>query len=329
MEFQLITSEAISQLTATRNGETKIGETIQVLSEFNAKALQLSSARFVFIGIKEDIGPRANLGRAGAHTAWDAFLPKFLNMQSNRFLNGADCLIAGSIDLNALTSSNELEDLRSATSRMDEMVTEVLNLIHQANRIPIIIGGGHNNSYSNIKAAAINHPNGKINCINIDPHADFRPLEGRHSGNGFSYAFEEGYLNNYSIVGLHEGYNSENMLKALNEKEVSFTTFEAIFIREEINFNSAISKELKVVNNDKYGVEVDLDAIENVASSAQTPSGISPTHARRFVHQAGASSNACYLHLCEAAPSLSAQPDQVGKLLAYLAADFVKSRNQF
>ena len=72
MEFQLITSEAISQLTATRNGETKIGETIQVLSEFNAKALQLSSARFVFIGIKEDIGPRANLGRAGAHTAWEA-----------------------------------------------------------------------------------------------------------------------------------------------------------------------------------------------------------------------------------------------------------------
>jgi formiminoglutamase len=329
MKIQLITSEQISQLTAKRNGETKIGETVQSLTTFNVQALAESSARFVFIGIREDIGPRANLGRAGAHSSWDSFLPKFLNMQSNRFLNGSDCLILGSIDLNGLTDSNEIEDLRTATSKMDQIVTDTLSIIHQAKKIPVIIGGGHNNSYSNIKAAAINSESGKINCINIDPHADFRPLEGRHSGNGFSYAFDEGFLKHYAIVGLHEGYNSENMLNALDNKKVSYTTFEAIFILEEINFNSAISKELEAVNNDKYGVEVDLDAIENVASSAQTPSGITPTNARRFVHKAGASKNACYMHLCEAAPSLSNQPDQVGKLLAYLAADFVKSRNQF
>lgn len=329
MAFQLITSEDIRQLTAERAGETKLGETIQSISEFSVEAMNASSARFVILGIKEDIGPRANLGRAGAHSAWDAFLPKFLNMQSNRFFNGSDCLIAGSIDLNGFANSNELGNLRAATSKIDQILTEILNTIHQANKIPIVIGGGHNNSYSNIKAAAINHPKGKINCINIDPHADFRPLEGRHSGNGFSYAFEEGYLNKYAIVGLHEGYNSENMLNALDEKKVSFTTFEDIFVRENMAFISAVEKELRVVNDGQYGIEVDLDALENIASSAQTPSGVSVTNARQFVHHAGSSSNACYLHLCEAAPSLSAHPDQVGKLLAYLVADFVKSRKNY
>jgi arginase family enzyme len=32
-----------------------------------------------------------------------------------------------------------------------------------------------------------------VNAINFDAHSDFRILEGRHSGNGFSYAYEEGF----------------------------------------------------------------------------------------------------------------------------------------
>jgi arginase family enzyme len=35
-----------------------------------------------------------------------------------------------------------------------------------------------------------------VNAINFDAHSDFRILEGRHSGNGFSYAYEEGFQKN-------------------------------------------------------------------------------------------------------------------------------------
>jgi formiminoglutamase len=38
-----------------------------------------------------------------------------------------------------------------------------------------------------------------VNAINFDAHSDFRILEGRHSGNGFSYAYEEGFLKKYFI----------------------------------------------------------------------------------------------------------------------------------
>jgi formiminoglutamase len=47
-----------------------------------------------------------------------------------------------------------------------------------------------------------------VNAINFDAHSD-RILEGRHSGNGFSYAYEEGFLKKYFIFGLHENYTSK------------------------------------------------------------------------------------------------------------------------
>jgi formiminoglutamase len=44
----------------------------------------------------------------------------------------------------------------------------------------------------NIKGAAL--AKGKpVSAINYDSRARLRMLEGRHSGNGFSYAFEEGF----------------------------------------------------------------------------------------------------------------------------------------
>ena len=33
---------------------------------------------------------------------------------------------------------------------------------------------------------------------------DLRPAEGRHSGNAFTYAEEDGYLGKYAVIGIHE-----------------------------------------------------------------------------------------------------------------------------
>ncbi len=329
MELELLSRESLDKLIGIRKGETKLGEQLLTVNSFTVEELKAFDAKFVLIGISEDIGPRANLGKAGAASAMDAFLPKFVNMQSNRYLNGNECIVLGKLSLNQLCQTEHLDDLRAATEAMDDVVTKALLIIYKAGKIPIIIGGGHNNSYNNIKALALANPEKAINCINLDPHADFRALEGRHSGNGFSYAHAEGYLKKYAIVGLHEGYNSESMLRELDQKGIDYSTFESIFIREEITFKTAINNALRIVNQSLYGIEIDLDAVENVASSAQTPSGISVTDARKFAHTAANSSNAAYLHLCEASPSLSQQPDQIGKLLAYLATDFIKSRKTF
>ena len=95
-------------------------------------------------------------------------------------------------------------------------MTNLIFKIVSAGKTPIVIGGGHNNAYGNIKGTslALNKP---INVINFDAHTDFRALEGRHSGNGFSYAFQEGFLNNYFIFGIHENYSSKAVLNAPGE----------------------------------------------------------------------------------------------------------------
>ena len=75
------------------------------------------------------------------------------------------------------------------------------------------------------------------------------------------------------------------------------------------------------------GIEVDLDAIQNALSSASSPSGISPLHARQFVSMSAADAKPAYLHICEGAARLAdGRIDaSTGKLVSYLVSDFVKA----
>src|SRR5690606_4199791 len=99
-------------------------------------------------------------------------------------------------------------------SEIDKQVTFLNSKIIQAGKIPIVIGGGHNNAYGNIKGLSLGK-NQAINVVNFDAHTDFRPLEGRHSGNGFSYAFDEDFLDRYYIFGSYSNYTSKKVLKNL------------------------------------------------------------------------------------------------------------------
>src|SRR3954470_1321191 len=325
----------ISNYTRIRAGETKLGERVQTLSSKNISAgLKASTATFVLIGLPEDIGVRANYGRGGAHTAWEPALTNLLNVQSNTFFKGEELLVLGHIDFEDLlkraqkldtNTESDVQKLRKLCTEIDERVVPVIQAIVQAGKIPIIIGGGHNNAYGNIKgtaqglAFARKIKEASINCINCDAHSDFRTLEGRHSGNGFSFAFHENFLDKYAIIGLHENYNSLAVLNELKKhaKKIQYSLLEDIFIREKISFNQAVSKALSFAGTNYYGVELDMDAIENIPTSAKTSSGISANDARKFVSQAAQHKKVAYLHITEAAPVLShiKADNKTGKLI--------------
>ncbi len=341
---KIYTPKILSGYIRIRAGETKLGECIQTVSSKNIKKnLAESRATFVLIGLPEDIGIRANYGRGGSHSAWEPALVNLLNVQSTTFLKGDELLVLGHIDFedllqrsNKLNTATEagIQKLRQLCSEIDERVAPVVQQIVEAGKIPLIIGGGHNNSYGNIKGTAQGlKATGKntlaaINCINCDAHSDFRALEGRHSGNGFSYAFHENYLSKYAMVGLHENYNSSAVVKQLEKhpKRIRYSWMEDILIREKLSFKKAVSEAIGFCRNNFYGVELDMDAIENIPSSAKTSSGISPNQARQFVTLA-ATKHAVYLHIPEAAPILShiKADNKTGKLIAYLITDFMKS----
>lgn len=336
-----LNSLALGKITNHRSGEIKFGEKmLTVPSGVHAiDYLAECKARFVLLGIPEDIGVRANFGRPGAHSAWESALSSIANIQHNRFCKGSQILVLGKLDLQEDMKMakdlnfHDVEDrkkLSQLVEKIDKEVSHIIFTIIKAGKIPIIIGGGHNNAYGNIKGLAL--AKGKpVNAVNLDAHSDFRILEGRHSGNGFSYAFDEGFLKKYFIFGLHESYTSKNVLIRLKDLEdrIRFNTYDEIAIRKEKNFEQELHQALQFIKNDSFGIELDLDAIPGVASSAMTMSGFSVEQARQYINHFGSSPNACYLHVCEGAPDLDHQlnPQLIGKLIGYMVTDFIKAKN--
>ncbi|MGS0727059.1 formimidoylglutamase, partial [Shewanella sp. 0m-11] len=135
----LFNQATLLTLLNTRDGETKLGQRVQLadhnldLSSNLALAKQ-NGARFALIGIGEDIGPRANLGRGGATDAFDSAMGQFLNLQSNRFLSGQQCLVLGQINTQdlQLPNSASADELRNNVELLDERVMLILSQVFSA-----------------------------------------------------------------------------------------------------------------------------------------------------------------------------------------------------
>ncbi len=326
MKFQIYTKNTIQKYLSKREGETKLGENIQFVERI--EDIKTVAAKYVLVGIPEDFGVRANCGIGGTQTAWEVFLTKFLNIQENQYQTGENVVLLGAFNFSEeyQNDGKDLKKLRARVSEIDQNVSELLIQIFKAGKISIIIGGGHNNSYPNLKAAALGF-NKKINCVNLDAHADYRLKEGRHSGNGFRYAKEEGFLEKYYIIGLHENYNSKSLFDALNvDLNIDFTLFEEIKIRKKYTLQETFQKAQKFTKGNPVGLEVDLDCIEGVLSSAMTPTGFSPNEARQFIYYFKENAAVAYLHICEGAHELEngQTASSTGKLMSYLVSDFIK-----
>lgn len=344
--FKIYSKKDLLSITQVRKFETKLGERLQVINNEDEwpDAIQNSSATYVLLGIPEDIGVNANEGRPGADTAWYPFLHSFLNIQSNDFLTGENILLLGHFDFgdlkylienNAYNHNEKIDAYRHAVKIIDEEVEQMIKTITAAGKIPLVIGGGHNNAYPIIKGAAkgwhksMETPLAQINCINLDAHSDYRPMEGRHSGNGFKYAEADGFLGKYAIVGLHENYIQQNVLTEIHGNPfIKYNTYEDIFLYEKLNFVQAVAQATGFTEDTFTGIELDLDAIQNALCSASTPCGVTPLHARQYLKFVAQDAKVAYLHICEGACQIGdgKKDEATGKLISYLLADFVKAR---
>lgn len=346
--FKYYNKQDILRLTRVRKFETRLGERVKCLTDKTSveDALAQTDCNYILFGIPEDIGIKANLGIGGADSAWFPFLSSFLNIQSNDHFSGDAILLLGHFDFNDLklliesnasTPDEKIEAYRHAVQVIDEEVEKLVKLITQHKKIPVMIGGGHNNAYPAIKGAAKGLykaellPLAQVNCINVDAHTDYRQVEGRHSGNPFRYADEDGYLNKYCVVGVHENYLQQNvMVDIANNPFVDYITYEDIFIHEKKNFTQAIAYATGFTEETYTGIELDLDSVERVLSSAITPTGISVLHARQYLNFVATDAKVAYLHISEGATISEDDVDDpgTGKLISYLVSDFIKAHSQ-
>lgn len=317
----------LSRHLSLRKGETKLGEKVKFLAP--SEKLSEVDAQFVIFGIPEDIGVRANHGKPGTSNAWEAFLTAFLNVQQNRFLNSGKILLLGEIDTSEemekasnidTLDPNYHQKLGDLTEKVDEKVSAVVKEIISAGKVPVIIGGGHNNAYGNLKGAseAFQKP---VNVLNIDAHTDLRTTNYRHSGNGFSYALKNGFLKKYSVFGLHQNYTPEYIFEEMdNSEEIHYSLFEGLQ-KDDLRF--PFEKNLGFVNSDNFGLELDCDAMAGFPSSAVSPTGFSLEEVREFVRITAKERNCCYLHVCEA---IAREDFPTGKALSFMVTDFLKAK---
>ena len=160
--FKFYDKDDILSLTRIRRFETKLGERIQIINSKDhlEQSLRQTTARYILFGVPEDIGVKANYGLGGTDSVWVPFLSSFLNVQSNDFVSGEELLLLGHFDFgdikylieqNAHGHEERIDAYRHAVNMIDEEVEKLAKYITSCGKIPIAIGGGHNNAYPLIK----------------------------------------------------------------------------------------------------------------------------------------------------------------------------------
>ena len=303
-----------------RAGEKRLGDVFQAQAP--------GQGQFVFVGVPEDIGVRANLGRPGAAATPSAVFAALANFPVNDWFTGDQVGWAWVevADLQAkATETTDLAELRALTAEVDQRVHAVLEPLFAAGKVPILVGGGHNNAYPLLVSASKTH--GVVNALNLDPHPDVRALEGRHSGNGFSYAHEAKALDRYAVLGLSEHGVNAASLDYLNRQEgCTYETFESWAIRGEQSMDQARERLLSFVQNRPFGLEVCADGIASCPSSAMSHIGWTWLDVAETAYRAGQTGQCTYLHLAEASVGLAKAQAQsaLAKSVAYSALQFIR-----
>ncbi|RUO32381.1 formimidoylglutamase [Aliidiomarina soli] len=329
----------------TREQETKIGQAIACLREGDDFGDLLTShladgCKVALLGVPESIGPRANCGRGGSEGGWQAFLTSFLNLQATPAMPVHELLLLGHVDCDDLMAeaadldaadAQDLNRLRELCAQVDQRVLQVLRPLFDAGYEVILIGGGHNNAYP-LLTALYESQKQRCGSVNLDPHADFRPREGRHSGNGFSYAYMEGALSNYHVVSLHEGKNSATSLKQMADAGFSYHSIHRLYDMQFVDALEEVSALAKSWDQ-PTGIEVDVDAIMQAPASALNYTGVSMAQGYRFVSRLASLPQVHYVHLAEAAPARHPAGQEAGlmasgQLLTELTLAYLFGREQ-
>ena len=288
-----------------RKGEQRIGDFLTGDSQIQ---------QFAILGISEAIGPFANYGRIGAEHAFSSFFRHFVAWP---YQNQAVSIIGnvrfvGDFPEDATRASLLVEEL-------DAFVYAILQSSVSGNQIPIIIGGGHNNALPLMRWAKENKKMETV--INFDAHTDCRTTNRRHSGNSFSCALEENTLKTYVAFGIQSYGLTSAMRETLTQFHAQLFTYESYLL----GAFDLINEVKNVINTSRGnpGLEIDMDCIAYMPSSASSPSGFSLDEIRKVLLSINPREMA-YLHLTEAAVIEASNERIVGRALAHLCLDFIR-----
>lgn len=302
--FELRTKSHLftDHLMISRSGEERIGDYLTV---------NQPKPQVMILGISESIGPFANYGRMGSEHAFNAFFKQFIQWP----YQGQSFDVLGNITFIG-TFPKQVAEASVLVEELDAFVLEVLRLNVSKDQLPVVIGGGHNNALPLMRWA--NEVKACQTVINLDAHTDCRAVNRRHSGNSFSVALEEGVLENYHVFGVHAYGITPFMKDFIRKHQVNLKCFESYCSGEQVLASDVLDVLLHAKG--PVGVDLDLDCMANMPSSASSPSGWSLDEIRKIIRLLP-NQPLAYLHLTEGAATNAEQERTIGRALAYLCLD--------
>ena len=256
---------------------------------------ELQDVRIAVAGFPVDDGVRINGGRVGAAHAPDEIRDVLYGMTPDpRQLEGQVRVLRRTVDVGNLRAGRSLAEKQEA---LGAFVQDCL----AADVVPVILGGGHETAYGHFLGYA--ESGTPVDIVNIDAHADVRPLvEGfGHSGSSFRQALEHasGACRTYSVAGLQPGRNAVAHIEYLAEHGGR-----ALWATE--TTSETLKRVLVPLTADGHVMlTLDMDAVDQSYApgvSAPTVGGLEQQLVIDLAHEAGSSPAVSSLDLVEVNP---------------------------
>ncbi|QDO94746.1 arginase [Formosa sediminum] len=306
-KLNVFTSKDLSKLLDIRSSETKFGQHIKLLPASCTNIYEYINALdvdYIIIGLPEYNNLLTHLSYQNTTYTWDATLKSLINFKINTYLIPHRVLILGSLNFDKelnkvktldLTIDKQLAKAKKHIAKINKEITHIIYTLKKSGKTPIIVGGTQNNAYGIIKgcALALNTP---INTLNLSAHTKFKPKKGKHNGNGFIYAYAEGFLKHYFVFGLHEQTISNSILKTIQKmKQIHVSTYESIEVKQTTTFKKELKKVKQTISGSPFGIQIDCNIINSC--KADNTEGFSLKKIKKFIHYFGKRKGVHYLHI--------------------------------
>jgi formiminoglutamase len=260
----------------------------------------------VMIGVPEDRGVAINRGRPGAAEGPAAFRAAFHRLARSTSPHLHD---HGDVPCGAHHG-----DTHTA-------LTASVQKVRTANAVPLVIGGGHDNSYGGIAGLV---GQGRLGIINIDAHLDLRALEpdgSIGSGTPFRRLIDDGIAEGADLVefGYHDHCTPPDLLAYARAHDVRLWRWDDVRDDPVSRFGALLGD--LAASCDHVAISLDLDAIVASAApgvSAPAVHGFSPMDVRGMLILAGRCPQVAYLDVMELNPRVDLQ-GVTARLAAVLA----------
>lgn len=276
------------------------------------------SVRAVIVGVPQDLGVQRNGGRVGAAGGPEAIRKRLYRLTPYDAERDREVPKGYLYDLGDIDCGCELEGVH-------RRLADIVQAIAASDRIPIVIGGGHDITYGAFCGTHAVH--GTLGVFNFDAHLDVRPPSpARNSGTSFRMLIDEERVDTARAIqfGIQAFANARAHMEWFRGVGGTIRTLETI---RRVGVERSLSATLRVAHrgSSKYYGTLDLDGVraaEAPGVSAPMPDGFTAADLMATARALGEDRYCVALDIAEMNPTYD-RDEITARLAAHAIARFV------